>query len=460
VRSFRKVLFFLACLVPAPLLFGGAVFQRLAPTQVELPPQVTEILAANPDLGLYEIVVGINTWDLSREMYDKGVDWPLIYGWNVQAGLMKVSDFESRPGNQPYHIGLRPGQKLILATSLANGIPDIVRPYAATAIVPVVSASPAVAEATGTNWWLWWLLFVALVMAVILFADNRRLRDTITYLRTRLDATDREFSDLMERHRRELEEQRAIDFAARRSNMPPLPDGVEDGVMTGPPMHFEGVTEENRNRVFNDAVRFEYQRLHQGAQTDGLVFTRTNVRHVLVSSRPGQTFQVSFGDGESREVTLVREPGWIFDATISRNGEIIQELENICVLGFCANVFEYRRSWIVGAHVEPYEYAAVHTNPNWEQVEADRAARRVTVRPLGDKVVASIGENPIVEGDFIVLDTAEEATNVDGDIAIGERMRLRSGVTVPVEVEPESVADEGADSESVAEGAAITSTPE
>jgi hypothetical protein len=328
----------------------------------------------------------------------------------------------------------------------------------ATPVAMSALQAPNVAD-SGTNWWFW-LLLVATAGIIYLIVDNRRLRELVAQLQEQVQNLNRRLAEERQRFEDRLEEQRQIDFAARRANMAPLPDGVEDGVMAGPPVHFEGVTEENRNRVFDDAMISGYQRLHPGAQMGGLVFTRTNVRHVLVSSRPGQTFQVSFGDGESRPVTLGREPGGVFDATITRNGEVIQELEGICVLGFCANAFEYRRSWIVGAHVEPYEYAAVHTNPNWEQVEADRAARRVTVRPLGDKVVASIGENPIVEGDFIVLDTAEEATNVDGDIAIGERMRLRPGVTVPVEVEPESVADEGADSESVAEGAAITSTPE
>jgi len=228
-------------------------------------------------------------------------------------------------------------------------------------------------------------------------------------------------------------------------------------------VHFEGVTEGNRGEVFQETAREMYTQLHPGASTDGLVFRTKNERRVLVSSRPGETFEVTFGDNEPREVTLVREPGWICDVEIFRNGELIQELKDVCVLGFCANRI-WRRMWIVGALVEPFSYPAVHSMPDWQQVEAHQAARRVTVRPLGDKVVASIGDEQIVEGDFIVLDTADDIVPEDGAVVIGARTRLIAGSTEPVEaqpeVEPESVADEGADSEPVAEGAAITSTPE
>jgi len=444
--------------------------QEPAAQEAVVSPEVLEVLGANPDLRLYEAITGTNLWDLASEMYGQGVNWPYIYGWNVRAGLMLVGAFESQPGAQPYYVAIQPGDLLVLAADLAAGVPEIVRPYTAATVAPAVPVSPSGAEEASSPSWLnnpWmWLTLLALVAIIFFLLDRQESKKKVTELRKQVkglfkqcadDLTryehnlaenkalyDRRLAELTADYELRLTEQRDIDLAARRSNMPPLPDGVRDDLMVGPPVRYEGVTEGNRGDVFQETAREMYTQLHPGASTDGLVFRTKNERRVLVSSRPGETFEVTFGDNGPREVTLVREPGWICDVEILRNGELIQELKDVCVLGFCANRI-WRRMWIVGALVEPFEYAAIHSAPDWEQVETERAARRVTVRSADGKVVASIGNNPIVEADFVILDTVEEATNVDGDITIGERMRLRPGVTVPVaQPETESVAEETA----------------
>ena len=442
-------------ILAAVLLFGGAVVYQ-APTAQEavVSPEVLEVLGANPELRLYEVITGTTLWDLAGGMYGQGVNWPYIYGWNVRAGLMPVGAFKPQPGERPYHVAVKPGDLLVLASDVAAGVPEIVRPYTVATVAPVAPVSPSGAEeaSTGLNWWMW-IAIVALISLVYAVLKSQESEKKIAELREQVkglfkqradDLTryehnlaenkalyDRRLAELTADYELRLEEQRDIDLAARRSNMPPLPDGVRDDLMAGPPVRYEGVTEGNRGDVFQETAREMYTQLHPGASTDGLVFKTKNERRVLVSSRPGETFEVTFGDNGPREVTLVREPGWICDVEILRNGELIQELKDVCVLGFCANRI-WRRMWIVGALVEPFEYAAVHSVPDWEAVRvAEQARRQQLILSAGSdgRIVAFIGDDPVLETPCIALETTDAIAFEDGVITVGERTRLASAPT-------------------------------
>ncbi|MCP6720410.1 MAG: hypothetical protein KJI72_03805 [Patescibacteria group bacterium] len=342
----------------------------------------------------------------------------------------------------------------LVPADLADEEPELATTPVVTPPPPTeveVNEAVSVSEGSSPNWWML-LFFAAAVIVFWLFYNRRFLKKDVAGLVEQrnnanrvLGETRREhtqaFRELNESYDRQLDEQRQIDFEVRRSTAAPLPDGVEDAMLAGPPMRPEGMTEWNRDEVLEEAARAAYGRLHPGEETDGLIFERQNVRRVLISSRPGETFQMTFGDDELREVTLVREPGWIFNAVIRRGDEVIQELEGICVVGFCANTFEYRRSWIVGALVEPYEYLAVHSAPDWEAVEAERVSRQVTLHSVGDQVVATIGGEPVAEADFFVIETEDEVEPGEDGLAIGSRMRLVPKTGDEAEPEAETEVD-------------------
>lgn len=411
----RWILLFAAVAVSAGVVLCYS--EAPAATQAaerQLPPQVTEVLRDNPNLGLYKTITGDNFWNLSREMYGRGVMWPYVYGWNVQASLVPVGSFEPRSGDQPYHVEFQAGDLLVLANDVAAGIPDIVQPYtgelpsaasvaAMRAEIDSLRAALAATEASGLPRWAWLALAIAAGVIVWLSINRGRLKRNNTLLVADRDAANREFKAVTERDTRQqaalraqyqnqLAEQRQIDFAARRAMMPPLPEGADDAVLAGPPVRFEGITPENRERELTAAATEAYTRLHPGADVNGVTVERRNERRVLVSSRPGETVEVSFGDGEPREVTLVREPGWILDAILRRNGGVVQELKDICVLGFCANRICYTLTWIENCLVEPYEAAQVHTIPDRGTIEAEEK----TTERTGNVVIHGEGDAPVI----------------------------------------------------------------
>ncbi|MFH0712685.1 MAG: hypothetical protein V2A55_02430 [Candidatus Jorgensenbacteria bacterium] len=435
-KFLKKVLFVLGCLIPAPLIFGGAALR-----QYEAVPPTQQVVVTTEE---FVVVKGSTLWDLAYEKCGDALRWEEIYGFNPY--LEEQGRLSVRNGRQI--VLVFPGEHLAIPTVGCQGASSVVVP-ASEAPVPVAAGSVAGAEEASSlgPWWVWALLVIALVAVVCFFADNRRFRrvvarleETIKSLRSELRNMDELLDNERVSHERRLAEQRRADFVIMRGHMPPLPDGVEDGVMAGPPSQFEGVTEANREEILDDAAQAAYQRLHQGADMFDLTFERQNERRVLISSRPGRTFEVTYGDDTRREVVLVREPGWILDVVVRRGDEIVDEFKGVCVLGFCANVIQYRRNWIEGALIEPFEYAAIHSAPDWEAVEqAERArrqaSRRVTVRAVGNRVIGFLDDEPVIEGDYVVIETKAPVEPGANFLGFSGRATL-AGVDEPV-AEPE-----------------------
>ncbi len=410
-------------LIPVVAFLFGSAFLLQEP-----PSTQAQSFAATEQ---FVVVRGSTLWDLASEKCGDALRWREIYDLNsyLEMNNRLSHDNRGRPIVRVY-----PGEQLIIPTAGCEQASAIV-----TLAETDVGSPPQTITVTAVPWWAWVLLIIALAAIAYLLYDRRLLKRAIATLNDQLLELGKHhagfIASLHDRHERELAEQRRdLDFRARRMMMPPLPEGVDDAVFAGPPIRFEGITPENRERELTMAAVEAYTRLHHGAYVVDITVERRNERRVLVSSRPGETVEVTFGKKEGRSevrpVTLVREPGWILDAIFRRNGEVVQELTNICVLGFCANRICYTTAWLENCLVEPYESAAVHSVPDWGTVRAEQASRRLILRSVGGgRVIAVLGVDAIIEADRIVLETEGEL-KPDGDgLVVGGPMRLTPGET-------------------------------
>lgn len=267
------------------------------------------------------------------------------------------------------------------------------------------------------------------MIVAILIRERQRLTRENTGLQTRRGELDKQLIEEQRQYEQQLAEERMRLFTAfRRREAPQYPEG-EDPILAGSPVRFEGITPENRDRVMRDAVRAEYTRRHPGVNTTGLTFGVSNVEDGYVSTIPGESVELTFGDGTPRPVrNLIREPGIRFNGRVLRNDEEVQVFEGIIALGPCGNPFRFGGRWLENVLFEPRESGIQpHTQPDWERIAARRPDRHVTLHSVDGQVVATVEGEPVLTADFFELQADGKGVRLeDGEVLVG-----RDAVLVP-----------------------------